>query len=337
MRKIMAPLIMLVAFAAAPVSRGLALDTAGSASGNSAPPESSVRSGIKIAPPAGTSQGIILNQEASGKANAFSGNYLSLKDGLKTDAEKSSIFWNMDHQIEPGVSGHRTSLNLTTHFTGRDDGSTRNPYYVSITPTMDVMASDGGASPDTNGPTYATGRGAFFVMNPILKASSTRNVQELSVQENNISCDATCSVAYKSLLALVPLATDKTPGRQVDDLITLSAQPGAVGARVLINISSSHGAVPFNQGSTVLKAAGGRLRDGVDLRDLSISGQAFSSPGFAVDGAGRVTARAIIEAAPIVPLSSSSACVKGERSWDSRYEYRCVLTNHWKRSPLSDF
>lgn len=294
--------------------------------------------GLRISSTKADEPVVILKQVIKGAApSSVSGNYLSLMDAAKVSPSGSLIFWNMEHAITGGTSGHRNSFQLNTTFSAADDGRTKNPYYQAFGPTMNVTSGDDGGSPDGKGPTYATGRGAFFVTNPVLKATNAPNLQELSVQENNVSCDQSCSVAYKSSLAIVPLSTDKTQGRQVDDLITLSAQPGAVGSKVLINVSASHGAVPFNGGSTILKAAGGRLLNGLDFSGLEITGQAFASPSFSVDGAGRLNASSIIESSPVVPTSSAAPCLKGQRSWDARFEYRCVAPNHWKRMALSDF
>lgn len=340
--------------------------------------------GVTITPTPGNNLGLILNQSFAGsKASSVSGNYLSLSDSAVTNPDGASIFWNMDHTILGGVTGHRNSFQLNTHFNGRSSGDTRNPYYQTFGPTMDIHSGDGGTAPDANGPIYSTGRGAFFVTNPVLKATNAPNLQELSVQENNISCDATCSVAYKSSFAIVPLATDKTQGRQVDDLITLSSQPGAVGARNIINISSSHGAMPVNSGSTMIRADPATISTGIEFGNLTILGNAWSSPGMAITGYGNITfqagraalfdlgagiapgthgaqlqgvngtlyidnwdagisvrapltlTKALIEAQSAPPATSTSPCTTGQRTWDQFYEYRCVLPNIWKRTPLS--
>jgi len=66
----------------------------------------------------------------------------------------------------------------------------------------------------------------------------------------------------------------------------------------------------------------------------------YLSPGgwmLRIDDTGLVTAGRFAETFPHAPGSSGSACVTGEHAWDQGYEYRCVSTNHWKRSALSDF
>lgn len=60
--------------------------------------------------------------------------------------------------------------------------------------------------------------------------------------------------------------------------------------------------------------------------------------GFAnIQAAGAVIAPYMIEATPAVPATSTSPGVTGQRAWDANYEYRCVATNTWKRSPLSSW
>lgn len=250
---------------------------------------------VTITPPSGQNLGLIINQTFSGSsAGALSGNYLALDDKAVASAPDVTTFLNVAHAIGAGVQGHRNTFQLVTTINGADNGVTPNPYYVTFGPATVVNAGDNGSvDTDTGKVSYKTGRGAYFVGNPVLKAFNAPNIQELSVYEFNISADANTTVAYKSFMALVPLSSDKVQGTVKDDMITMSAQPGAVGSRVLINVSSSHGAVPFNAGSTVLKAAGGALLNGVDFTGLTINGNAFASPGFSVDGSGKLSAASL--------------------------------------------
>ncbi|SDO24125.1 hypothetical protein SAMN05216360_11770 [Methylobacterium phyllostachyos] len=297
--------------------------------------------GLTITPPAGQSYGFILNQTLSGTSSkAVSGSYLGVTDTGRFSSAATTIAWNQAHTIS-GVSGHRTSYALTTTFSGADDGTTPNPYYVAFIPTMNVTAGDNGTHA-RGSLTYASGRGAYFATNPILKASHAPNLQELSNTEMNIGCDATCSVAYKSILSLVSLSGDKTPGTIKDDMLTFSANAGAVGFKYVINVSGAHGQVPFNAGSTILKAAGGTLLNGIDLSGLTITGNTFASPGFTVTGTGTVLANYLYTSANSIqigasktPASSTAACAAGQISWDAGHIYVCVATNTWKRSALA--
>ena len=45
----------------------------------------------------------------------------------------------------------------------------------------------------------------------------------------------------------------------------------------------------------------------------------------------------VIESSSAPPASSSVPCVAGQRTWDANFEYRCVATNHWRRTQLVDF
>lgn len=236
----------------------------------------------------GQSYGLILNQSLSGAASgSLSGNYLSLNDSAVSAANGVTVFWNMAHTINAGVRGHRNSFQLATTFVGADNGATQNPYYQCFGPVMSVNAGDGGSAPG-GALSWASGRGAFFVMNPVLKATSAQFLQELSVAELNVSCDANSSVAYKSMLALVPLASDAVQGTVKDDMITMSAQPGAVGFRNLINVSTAHGALPVNSGTTIMRAAGGTIATGIDFTGMTINGNAWASPGYMVTGYGNL-------------------------------------------------
>ncbi len=49
------------------------------------------------------------------------------------------------------------------------------------------------------------------------------------------------------------------------------------------------------------------------------------------------TTQTLIESFSAPPASSSAPCVAGQRTWDENFEYRCVGTNHWRRTQLVDF
>jgi hypothetical protein len=56
-----------------------------------------------------------------------------------------------------------------------------------------------------------------------------------------------------------------------------------------------------------------------------------------VDQRGKVTVKALNVSSPSAPVSSTSACTKGDQTWDARYFYVCVEQNTWKRADLKSW
>lgn len=81
--------------------------------------------------------------------------------------------------------------------------------------------------------------------------------------------------------------------------------------------TSSGGSILFGSNSTILDFGGGQQNR-------------FGPTGYTTTGS-------ITEAASTTPAQSSAPCAVGQHAWDAKYEYRCVATNHWRRTPLSDF
>jgi hypothetical protein len=83
-------------------------------------------------------------------------------------------------------------------------------------------------------------------------------------------------------------------------------------------------------------------KDGAFSRSLGFDGHDLvygtgGGPVLRVSDAGHVEAASVRETQPRPPRSSREPCVAGDHAWDEAYEYRCVATDRWKRTPLSDW
>lgn len=76
--------------------------------------------------------------------------------------------------------------------------------------------------------------------------------------------------------------------------------------------------------------------DGIDISGGTFSGNAFKSPGFNVDGSGKLSASSL-QTTPSTPSSSSAAGTPGQIAVDSGFIYVCTATNTWKRVALTTF
>jgi hypothetical protein len=206
---------------------------------------------LKVAPPPSLTHGIQFQQTLSGSAPGnISGSYFNLTDRSAGGSNGIIIGWNYDIVAGgPEVQGSHFGMNLSYRFDQPDNGVTPNPYYVTHGPSMTVMSGNKGRDTTERG-----ARGAYMVENPVARATNAQNLYELTASEMNVACSITCSTYYKSILGLVALSDDKTQGSAVDASLVISAQPGAVGMKNIIDVGGANGAEPFNPDSTIFRA-----------------------------------------------------------------------------------
>src|SRR5258706_1896925 len=134
-----------------------------------------------------------------------------------------------------------------------------------------------------------TEQGSMFALNPVatLGAAATHMV-ECSGIETDIACNSASSVLYKFGNKIVQSATDAAAGSVLDSALFFGNQSGAQGWNNLIQIGASvvytaplksTGAIMITQGSQTIGT-------GIDISSATITGNAFKSPGFILDGKG---------------------------------------------------
>jgi len=235
----------------------------------------------------GLTAGIVENQSFTGTISAFSGNFhnVSSDNATITGAGAFLIPWNWNYSFGgAAMQGNRAMFNLAATYTAADNNVTSSPNYVTFTPSMVVNAGDNGSG--------GSPRGAFFVANPVLRASNATNLFALCGYEIDILASGTTSVTYKSILSLVALTGDTVQGTSTDSALVISntGGPAPVGFKNVIDIGVNNGNLPFNASSTIIRTnGGGTATNGIDLSSTTFTGSSFKSSGFSVTGAGGVS------------------------------------------------
>lgn len=93
-------------------------------------------------------------------------------------------------------------------------------------------------------------------------------------------------MAYKAGWTIVSAPGDAVQGSVYDCMIGLSNQGSTVGWNDGILLGPMNTQFPLTTSGNVLRTIGGTFANGVDFHTSTISGKAFNSPGFFVDGSG---------------------------------------------------
>src|SRR5229473_2441487 len=140
-----------------------------------------------------------------------------------------------------------------------------------------------------NGGGVGSEKGAIFGVNPIatLSASATR-MAALVGGEVDISAATGSSVLDKYGWSITQLSTDAVAGSRNDAALFFGNQSGAMGWGTLIQIGDGLNASPLKTAGSILALKGSpTITNGIDLSGAgSITGSAFKSNLFSVDGSG---------------------------------------------------
>jgi hypothetical protein len=243
-------------------------------------------SGVTITPPAlSSSQGLVVSQNGAGTITTagFSYNSIAVTDNLASSGntvDGLSVFLGL---AGSAVNGARQALQATLWLTAATSPSNMNRYYVAGVFAAQAISNDGGGT--------GTEKGSIFGINPIatLSASATHMV-ECSGGEVDMSAAPGSSVLNKYGWKVTQLSTDKVQGSVNDAALFFGNQSGAVGWGTLIQVGDGINANPLTTSGAIMKLLGApTIANGIDLSGAgTISGFAFKSPGFSVDGSGVV-------------------------------------------------
>jgi len=242
-------------------------------------------SGLTIAPAAlSPNQGLVINQNGAGTVGVgFSYNPITIIDNLAASGpalDGVSIFMGLNGSA---VNNARQAFVSTLWLTQPTSSSNSNRNYVAGVFWANAASSDGGG--------VGTEKGAIFGVNPIatLSAAAT-HMAALVGGEVDISAATGSSVLDKYGWMITKLSTDAVAGSRNDAGLLYSAQIGAIGWGTLIQVGDGLNASPIATAGSILAIKGSpTFLNGIDLSGAgSITGAAFKSPGFSVDGSGNV-------------------------------------------------
>jgi len=200
-------------------------------------------------------------------------------------AMPSGTFLNnfrIDHNFGgSSMVGGRQSFFVNASQTTPSSSSNVLTDYVAISAWISSQQGDGG--------TAQSPKGDYYALNPFaVLTSGATYVHELTGAEFNIAAQSGSSVYYKTILSLVGHNTDAVRGYGYDAMLSLSNQ-GGVGWKDGILFSAANSSHPIGADGTLIRSVGGSVANGIDISGTTISGSAFKSPGFTLDGSGTVS------------------------------------------------
>lgn len=183
-------------------------------------------------------------------------------------------------------AGNRTASAINLLQTAPTPGS-GTEFYTGAFINVESVGGDGG--------TISAPRGAYYGIGGVATLDSGATyVGSLQEGEFDVSVVAGASVQQKSVLTLVGVNSDAVQGSVYDAMLgLLRDSTTTVGWNYGIAFGRQDAQWPIASGGTMIgsvaPASGSRIAAyGVDLRNITFSGGAFASPGFAVDGSGNV-------------------------------------------------
>ena len=187
------------------------------------------------------------------------------------------------------TQGGRQSFYALSTQTAATSSTNANRNYVAGNFNVTSQSGDGGT-----GLAVGTAKGAYFgIGSQAFLANGATNTLSLTGGEINVAAQTGSSVLYKTGLQIVGHYSDAVQGTGVDSMLYLSNQSGAVGWSQGIALGSANGQYPLISTGTILASYGGTVAAGVDLSLTTVTGSAFKSTGFSVDGSGNLSSNKI--------------------------------------------
>jgi hypothetical protein len=233
--------------------------------------------------PSSLSRGLSITQTPTGSSGGAPV-YLNFNNIINDSADVggsflTGYFWQ--HSFGGSTAkGGRETFTVALSNTGPTAASNTNRFYTSLTGVVEAAFGDGGTG---TGPGQA--QGAFLATNFFASAvSGATNLLELSGGEVNIAALAGSSMRYKAGWSIVTGSGDAVRGAAYDCALCISNNQAIVGWKDGILLGDMNGHFPIGSDGNVLRTIGGTFTNGINFTNSTISGSAFASPGFFVDG-----------------------------------------------------
>ena len=210
---------------------------------------------------------------------------------------------HLDHNFGgAGMTGSRAGLDVSMIMRA-PSGNRGNAaqYYVGIADYVQCGFNDNGS------PGIVHAAGSCVAINPIADLGAGSFWYTLNGEEVDVIAGAGSSSAHT--FGTLSVKSGVGPRGTYDDAaLAFAAGDGKPSWATLIQVGKSDGAAPTATDTKLIACARNSadgapcaLGAGVDLRDFAISGAAFASPGFSVDGAGTLAAAALAAASITAP------------------------------------
>lgn len=190
------------------------------------------------------------------------------------------------------TSGGRESVAIYSFLNGPTLPTNQNRNYVGIAVTEAALTGDGGTPSGPQGAAFAYGGQAILCGTAVIGScygTPATGMLEVTWAEANVAAAAGSDVWYKAGFTIAALPYDAVHGTHIDSAINMSNQAGAVGFRCGLCFNDGNGVFPLSADGTVLAATSpATVAKGIDLTQLTFTGNAISTPNFSVDHAGGV-------------------------------------------------
>lgn len=236
-------------------------------------------------PSSSTGQALLTQSTGTGSTSVvgFSYSSFNVNDNIASSSNATidglGVFMGLNGSaVNSARQGFQSTLQLLA------PTSPTNParFYVSAMLLAEALSNDGG--------TGGNEKGAIFGSNPVVFLGSTAtHMAEATGEEVNTECTTGSSVLDKYGVKIVQEAGDTVAGSRNDAAITLNNQAGAVNWGTLIQVWDGLNQFPLTSSGTIFNIKGSpkpTFANGFNISNATITGNAFSSPGFNVTGAG---------------------------------------------------
>lgn len=220
--------------------------------------------------------------------------------------------WNFLYGVNAGFSGGQQAVNISLVMNGAP-ADFNNTNYAALQTSAVALTNLGGTSLSPQG-------GVFSLGTETVLFSGATFIQNATGAEFNMNAQAGSSVGLKSILMLNGSTLDAVQGTTVDTMLWMFTSSTQTGYRNAIFIDGSAGFFPISSNGYIIRiignVGGSTIANGVDFSDpsITITGNAFASPGFNVTGGGVVaaltgTAPSATHATPYCFSSTANYCV----------------------------
>lgn len=248
---------------------------------------------VTMAASAGVSggSGLILSQSFTGTSASGVGSNANLINVSSNDSVQAGGAFMTAFAAQMNFGGANTvggqiGVNGSVTQTAATSATNTNRNYVGGNFTAYANSDDGGT-----GVTASLAKGAYFGLgaNVVTNALAIK-LLNVSAAEFNTTLNANSTVYYKSLIQLSGNNTDAAMGTGFNVMASFSNQGNVALWDDGILFSNANGFFPIRAAGTLFRTLAGSFTNGIDISSSTISGTAFKSPSFNVDGTGNLTA-----------------------------------------------
>lgn len=254
---------------------------------NTFAPPTAANPAVTISPLAGSlGQGLVIGQTPSGSAStAQSYNLISASaDSATITGANFGVLLNVSLVINgAAVQGGRVAVHGYTQLAASTNASNGIRNYSGLLGTGTATASDGGTNTGVGALGAIFGSSAWGDLQ-----SGATNFLNVTGGEYNCSIRTDATARYKSCMQLVEHALDAVSGAELDAMLAIGGQAGAIGVNAGISFSSFTGQHAVRSTGTLIAATGGAFANGLDFSLSTFSSNFLLGPGStsSIDGTG---------------------------------------------------